>query len=873
MYYKNALTQWSENIAATESRDYENRKKTILVAIARKGPRLCELEYKRIKECLKYEYIISEHAIPFSLSDFADSLVILMDEAVYFGTTFQRIHTVLQTGASLSYASSASDKEKMLLKAAPIVISDKASILLKERMEWLIPNIPLIKEEDTTEYINSLIEEFYTLGKPFDIEFPILYAHTPKEWEQKSNQEIAEELKKILDTVNLDETMCPQTYKLHHKNSSSGNDYYTVTRLLSDNIYQNNKTVHSDFIKIRTFWTKNKIAFTFYAPNIIDDRLLTQDTPLFKGTPLMEIWDILWKEAHKVTDKITETQSHAIKNNVHDINYNLEEYLYHTKRSLLIWANYLCSFALATRLVPSLKEKLYNNGQTNVSTFLPEDTDVCYLCGKNLLKDIYSRLKDLISSKEKIILPTVPLEDVQISNHIPDSYKESYDLKNIQDLPKCENMSQLVSTLFFNMHYQVELKGRENWKEDLARLRFGETFSSIYNRGFIRDFNEDIYTSMHKAIDFRIDNGSIVPKYIYYKDNNGINIWSRVFRCGENEDFYNQKLIRFMTRILLSIKEIYGNTLLPKQLIYGLFSVYFLPSHTTKSIFEDENLPWDFVCQWKNFGPEVFFLNELGDKEDNRSIQEKQMTDLTEFCISRNLLKESDVDGYYIVTPDLPPAIDNWKELTKEKLKYITLFLTKEMKGLSIQDITEWLFYDEKVMRDTRRKLLRWCEKYPELTDECMTNFSFISEFNDLNLTYPWKEVEVLTKLNELSINNDNSNQSRTKLQQWIEFVRNSWSEQIRMVLNIKNFKINREIGDMMCYLLTCCFFYNRNKEKIRPYAQKLDEYTSRIGDISLAECSFEKCIDEEDLKSLKKAYKSFIGTVINEINNEENNV
>lgn len=36
-----------------------------------------------------------------------------------------------------------------------------------------------------------------------------------------------------------------------------------------------------------------------------------------------------------------------------------------------------------------------------------------------------------------------------------------------------------------------------------------------------------------------------------------------------------------------------------------------------KSIFEDENLPWDFVCQWKNFGPEVFFLNELGDKEDN----------------------------------------------------------------------------------------------------------------------------------------------------------------------------------------------------------------------------------------------------------------
>lgn len=864
MYYKDAFTQWSEKIAVKLKN--KERERTIVVAIARKGPRLCELEHTCIEKSLKYEHIISEHAIPFSLSDFINSLVILTDEAVYFGTTFQRIYTVLKTGISLFHTSSIPQNKMTLLKAAPVVISNKASALLNKRVDWLINDIPSIKEEETSEYINSLIEAFYKLGKPFDIEFPILYAQMPKEWKMKSNKEIAENLEEILNKVELKGEEHPTTYKLRHKTTNSSNIYYTVTRLLSDNIYQNNKLVHSDFIKIRAFWNKDEIAFTFYAPHIIEDKYLIKDTPLFENTPYLNIWHTLWNEAYSINNKIFETRDYAVKYNKQNINYNLDEYLYHTKRSLLIWANYLFSFDLATKLIHQLKEGIYADEESLTQYFSLKETDICYLSGKTLLKTIYDQLNEIIASDKEITLPSVPLEDIQIGNHIPEAYKESYDSKNIQELPKCENMSQLVSTLFFNMHYQVELKGRENWKEDLARLRFGESFSSIYNRGFIRNFHDDIYTSMHKAIDFRIDNGSIVPKYVY-KSDNGTNIWARLFRCGENEDLYNQKLIRFMTHVLSNLKDIYGSNLLPLQLIYGTFSIYLLPI-PKENIFQGEFLPWDFVCQWKDFGPEVFFLNELGDEKDDLNTPNKQMTNLVSFCISRGLLNETEIKGFYNINQNLPSIIEkDWEKITKEKIEYITKFLTQGMDDLSIQDMIEWLFYSEKVMADVRNKLLEWCNKYSELTDEQIQEYSPIREFNDLNLIYPWKEDKVLIKLKELTATNE-QNKGNNQLQNWIESLKDYWEQQVKTISESKNFQLERERGEMMYNLLTCYLNY-KNKEYeslILPLAQDLDKYRIKIKDPLSTVYSFEKIINDKDQKAIEKSYKSFIESIMKNI-------
>ncbi len=865
MIYKEIIKQWSNKQQKSEE---GKKKKVILVAIARKGPRLCELESDCIKDKLKFDYIISEHAIPFSLSDFKDSLVVLTDEAVYFGSTFQRIHTVLKTGITLSCESSETDKSSDSLKAAPIAISEKASSILHKSVEWLVP-ASTIKKEEVPEYINSLIEAFYTLGKPFDIEFPIFYAHMPEPWKSLSNKEIASNLEKILENVGLnEEAEHPKTYRLHHTTSNS-ESYYTVTRLITNHIYENNKTIHSDFIKIRVFWNKDRIAFTFYAPHIIDDKYLSKDTPLFRNTPYQEIWTLLWDEAHCVKEQITEARSRAIKDNVHDINYNLEEYLYHTKRSLLIWANYLFSFDLAKKLIPSLKERLYANERISAEDFSPDDKDICYLSGKVLLEKIRLLLDKALFSDKETVLPTVPMEDIQIGNYIPEAYKDYYDLQNIQDLPECKNMSELISTLFYNMHNQVELKGRENWKENLGRLRFGETFSSIYNRAFIRNFKDDIYTSMHKAIDFRIDNGSIVPKYICKTDNNGTAVWTRVFRCGENEDLYSQQLIRFMTRVFRTLSEMCDSNLLSIQQIYGLTSMLLLdPPMSMKSIFKNESLPWNFVCQWKDFGPEVFFINELDDDAREEHLPSKRMTDLVDFCIRKKLLKESEINGFYTVSPYLPTATEKkWQELTMAKTAYITNFLTSDMDGISIQDMTEWLLYSEKVMVEARQKLLDWCYRFPELTDKLKKESTPISEFNALNLTYPWKEVEVMAKLEKLADANPTDN-----LKTWIHTLQEVWTAQVDSILGIKFFKENRERGDMMYNLLTCCLYYDRTeyRKHTNRLAEDLDRYRKQIGDPLCNEHSFKTIIENKDYDALKKAYRSFIATISNDIRKEE---
>ena len=374
---------------------------------------------------------------------------------------------------------------------------------------------------------------------------------------------------------------------------------------------------------------------------------------------------------------------------------------------------------------------------------------------------------------------------------------------------------------------------------------------------------------LHKAIDFRIDNGSIVPKYICKTDNNGTAVWTRVFRCGENEDLYSQQLIRFMTRVFRTLSEMCDSNLLSIQQIYGLTSMLLLdPPMSMKSIFKNESLPWNFVCQWKDFGPEVFFINELDDDAREEHLPSKRMTDLVDFCIRKKLLKESEINGFYTVSPYLPTATEKkWQELTMAKTAYITNFLTSDMDGISIQDMTEWLLYSEKVMVEARQKLLDWCYRFPELTDKLKKESTPISEFNALNLTYPWKEVEVMAKLEKLADANPTDN-----LKTWIHTLQEVWTAQVDSILGIKFFKENRERGDMMYNLLTCCLYYDRTeyRKHTNRLAEDLDRYRKQIGDPLCNEHSFKTIIENKDYDALKKAYRSFIATISNDIRKEE---
>lgn len=852
MYYKEAVDLWNKSFCE-KSKEYGSNKKKIIVSIARKGPRLCELSDIE-------EDVISEHAIPFSLSNFLNSLVVVTDEAIYFGTTFQRIYTVLKTGINLYQKKRLKEEgvhvtdECPIVKADPVVISKKAKQLLENKIDWLISDLNTISDECIPKYINDLIENFYGLGKPFDIEFPIFYINFPEELYEMDNPCIAKFLKGKFEHIKPERGK-GYTYILKHRAEKM--NYYTVTRLFSDEIYQNNRKLHSDFSKMRAFWHKDKrrIALTFYSPHIIDDKYLVKDSPLFAGTPYAEIWSKLWAKASIVEDIYEWFENESADLDFEKrkaIEYDLQEYKYHVKRSLLVWANYLYSYDMAMELIPSLKKELFGD-KAEAAAISIEERDICYLSGIELVKDIVSSLNNILYSYNTIQMPIVPMDDVLVNNYIPEAYLPKYEIANANALSKCRDMSELVSMIFYNMHFNVEIEGRNNWKEDLSRLRFGETFSSIYNRGFVGNYSE-VFHSMHKSLDFRIDNGSIVPKYVC-RNNGGSKFWFRMFRCGENEDLFAQRLIRFIEKLLRIISETYDNSLLPEVLIRSAFTVYLTPPIDAEGVFEGVNLSWKFVTRWGDWGPQVCFINELSDNDDDD--KKDNQRDLFEFCKWHGLIEDSDVNGFCRINSFLPPAIvPKWNQTVIEKLGVVADSLVNMMNnGVSVLDAAEWLLYKNEVMNESHKKLIKWCTKYKELPQELSSDGEFVQSFNELNLTFPRSEKDIISYLQELAEKLDGKNINNQKLNLAV-----AWLNNLKTFAESEDFKRKRELSFMMYRLIMCCLFLSKES-----YADTLEIYANTLDEFSLcADLSFTEIVKNKDEKKMRNAYKHIVAQILN---------
>lgn len=124
-----------------------------------------------------------------------------------------------------------------------------------------------------------------------------------------------------------------------------------------------------------------------------------------------------------------------------------------------------------------------------------------------------------------------------------------------------------------------------------------------------------------------------------------------------------------------------------------------------------------------------------------------------------------------------------------------------------------------------------------------------------------------MAKLEKLADANPTDN-----LKTWIHTLQEVWTAQVDSILGIKFFKENRERGDMMYNLLTCCLYYDRTeyRKHTNRLAEDLDRYRKQIGDPLCNEHSFKTIIENKDYDALKKAYRSFIATISNDIRKEE---
>lgn len=843
--YKDILSKWSKSVekAYLEEKEQSNGKERIVVAIARKGPRLCEL--KNV-----HGHIISEHAIPFSYPELINSPVILMDEAIYFGTTFRRIGAILATGRKL-YAKAKGQNirtlEEFKTNAAPVVMSNKAYSLLENKFNWE-GFYTLIDDKDIPNYINYLINDFYKLGKPFDVEFPIIYMDIPKAMEDKSDDEFAKFLESVFANICLGRGY---TYILKHKVQDT--TYYNVTRLLSDSVYQNTQKVHSDFEKIRTFWNRKtgKLAITFYSPHILKDDYLTMDSPLFKDTPYEEIWHSLWNRISEFKVDFIPISKIINQENKSDMDeeYMNKEFNYHIHRSLIIWANYIYSFQMALELMDYIKKSLFTIDIGAATTTL-NVKDLMYLAGPELAPTIKERLERMLVEKIVPQLPEITIGDLHIDNYIPEVYKTKYTNKITENKNISKNTSEMISQIFFNMHFNVELAGRSNPNENLSRLRFGETFTSLFNKGFTENY-KDLLLNTHKAVDFRIDNGSIVPKYLCNdKDQKA---WVRVFRCGENEDLYAQWLIRLAGMILDSLASVYENDLLPEVLIRAAFDLSLCQDKNVKNVFEGVWMPWEFsYCKSQDCPGEnihIAFTNELGIKRD-----------LFDYCKDQKLICATDIPGFISYNNTILPeaSLELWQiKNEKEDIDKVALRLNLLNRTLvemyneqfPLIDITEWIVFNQQMLDESYNRFLKWCDKYKSLPKNFHWEDKAVIDFNNSLIILPKCEDILKERFSKhLAPDLEKAGLIRPNIADYVV-------DKVDELLDNTDFIQKRNNVYGVATLLACYLYISQNeyKDRLEKRAKTLKQYFEEM-----YSC-IKSAIDSEDLNKLNLYYSQII--------------
>lgn len=590
------------------------------VAIARKGPRMVEFCREKGWEIgNRAEGYISEHALPFLDLGVFQSIHIA-DDAVYYGSTFERIYSCILTKVAMEGRKL--PRGRILGKPAVLSVDAKRFLPIKDCLGAYAPGT--IDKDGIPCYINSIITEFQHLGKPYDVEFPLLYFRFPEKVSPEKMSDFVFKFKSALDK----RAVIDEPYRLRHLYGGSEFMEENWTLLLNNLIPGNQYRVKPEFRKLRFFVKENRLCVASFAPHILTDSMLSADTPLFRDTPLAPLWKRVWEAAflplavqRAYRPEYADYVLHPSDDQrMLEIRWNeqVKDYLYHRSCSLLIWANYLLSFALLLDVEKEMAEALEASGLEASECWFGTD-DLALLVGGELADELAGALQNLYKKRESIVLPAVRIEPVSQYEVLPEKFSDYFLYHNRLEFAKCESVSELLSCNYSNQHRFLELATRKEFVSSFDRLYFGESFTSMQQKAELYFSDSSVRLHLHQGMDERIDMGSVVPKYVRlngYADAP----WLRLFRAGENEDKYKDQLHRVIWMILSELAKEYKSVVLPQELILACFN--FIAGNLAGEEAFHHLLGINFRVRYdyENGYYRTFFLNETDDKEQERDL-------------------------------------------------------------------------------------------------------------------------------------------------------------------------------------------------------------------------------------------------------------
>lgn len=476
---------------------------TLVIAMSRKMPRLLKWIIQKEKLSLaKHVTIITEHAIPFCVDELKKKRIIVIDDAIYYGTTIENVVE------NIAWCTGRND-----IAIAPI-------IKRKDTREFQYGSLSVkneLSEEDIPFYTTHNAANIMSLGIPMDMEYPILsFKRNKHEFSSIQN------MKRYLEGAFTGK----ETYSIEHQIYDKRQRKYT--NFISFSILLDSQKRNADFSKLRLYILENEVQIVAYSPFVISEKQLEQHPKSIKfETALNDIWNILFTKAQSYEKGIDNLTNPAQK----DIMQT--EYKYRQQRSLVVSANYLESFRTLLQHKNKIEQFLENAGFSKNPNINIQDLK--FLFGNELCKSIQEKLlyawDNIKYTTENESFNTILTQ--QVVNLIPADFKASYTEQNRIVWNNLSDTSTALSGMFSNLHFHIGLNSLKNMNFD--KLRFGESFASMDFElaPFIKVNNR--LKEIHKWIDQKIDEGCVAPKYELVNIG-GERCWKRLFRAGENEN-------------------------------------------------------------------------------------------------------------------------------------------------------------------------------------------------------------------------------------------------------------------------------------------------------------------------------------------------
>lgn len=524
--FESSLKQLHDNLL----RDYVDDDRSVIISMSRKGPKIMDIVFS--DEERKHLNVVTEFAIPIifrKMKKDVEYRIYVVDDAIYYGSTLLNLFREISEYQRVY-------ELKFEVFGAYVAIQDRGAIVFDS---YNVYGNSDLREGYGHYFVREIMSLFRSHHRCMEVEYPVITY--------------------ILDDE-LNFNQLRLQMKSHYKTFYE--EIHKEETVLNVLLEQGN----SQFSKYRLYPDGKKLHVAFMCPRIIPNtgkmlKELMKEMPYSIKTVWEELCSIMLDDEKSI--KFTD----GSRRNMY--------------RNLVSIANYIYSYQEYIYYKSTIDNLLAQSDNKVLSCDLKESA-LYYLLGDH---ELASKLKIALAEQTRLldfhfpdILFSTTSDNAQLYEELrfpSQDERTTLEAHNTHMIRNSLSFNEALSAVFFNQNIFIERWSRHNARYEGRRLWFGYTHDALLamlKKNTRLDLPEQLDLFLHQWLDYRIDQGCVVPQYIL---DSLTNQWARVFRPGENEEIMLSHLSRFVLHIYKIIDRRIGMGYVPRLFLNNMLAVVY----------------------------------------------------------------------------------------------------------------------------------------------------------------------------------------------------------------------------------------------------------------------------------------------------------